>query len=78
MWLQAPKQAFANTAHTLRLMEAMAAAVAVREPVLLVGETGTGKTTLVQQLANKVSSLDATQLAENLSYWLKSSLNPWQ
>lgn len=29
-------------------------AVAQHEPVLLVGETGTGKTTLVQQIAQQV------------------------
>lgn len=52
--MQAPKQAFANTAHTLRIMEAMAAAVSQNEPLLLVGETGTGKTTTVQQLAGRV------------------------
>lgn len=56
--VQAPKQAFAGTGHTLRLMEAMAAAVQQREPLLLVGETGTGKTTIVQQLAAHVSASD--------------------
>ena len=35
-------------------MERVAAAVSLAEPVLLVGETGTGKTTLVQQIAKQV------------------------
>ena len=45
---------FAHTGHTLRLMQRVAAALAHREPTLLVGETGTGKTTLVAQIADKV------------------------
>ena len=36
-------------------MEAVAVATAQQEPVLLVGETGTGKTTLVQQIAEQVA-----------------------
>ena len=35
----------------MRILERVAAAVQMTEPVLLVGETGTGKTALVQQLA---------------------------
>ncbi len=38
----------------MRLMEAAAAAVALVEPLLLVGEAGTGKTALLQHLARKV------------------------
>jgi len=38
----------------MRAMEAVAAAAAHREPVLLVGDTGSGKTTLVQQIARQV------------------------
>lgn len=45
---------FAPTGHALRNMERVAAAVSLAEPVLLVGETGTGKTTLVQQIAKQV------------------------
>lgn len=41
---------FATTNHSLRLMEQIAVSVELCEPVLLVGETGTGKTTVVQQL----------------------------
>lgn len=45
---------FAPTGHALRNMERVAAATSMGEPVLLVGETGTGKTTLVQQIAKQV------------------------
>ena len=45
---------FAHTAHALRAMERIAAACAANEPVLLVGETGGGKTTLVQELAKAI------------------------
>ena len=38
----------------MRSMEAVAVAASQQEPVLLVGETGTGKTTLVQHLAEQV------------------------
>jgi len=37
-------------------MQAVAAAVHHREPVLLAGETGTGKTSLVQHLASRVGA----------------------
>ena len=47
---------WARTGHAMRLLERVAAAVAVTEPVLLVGETGTGKTALVQQLARVVGA----------------------
>lgn len=42
---------FARTNHSLRLMEQIGVAIDMVEPVLLVGETGTGKTTVVQQMA---------------------------
>ncbi|CAM9333744.1 unnamed protein product [Ectocarpus fasciculatus] len=42
---------FAPTSHALRLMETLAASARACEPVLLVGETGCGKTALVQRLA---------------------------
>ncbi|KAI9152603.1 AAA ATPase midasin [Blastocladiella emersonii ATCC 22665] len=42
---------FATTGHAKRLLERIAVAVAMTEPVLLVGETGCGKTTVVQHLA---------------------------
>ncbi|KAL0096148.1 P-loop containing nucleoside triphosphate hydrolase protein [Phycomyces blakesleeanus] len=43
---------FAVTGHALRLLERLAVCVHLTEPVLLVGETGTGKTTVVQHLAD--------------------------
>ncbi|KAI9678963.1 MAG: hypothetical protein M1829_001948 [Trizodia sp. TS-e1964] len=42
---------FAKTLHSLRLLEQVSVAVSMAEPVLLVGETGIGKTAVVQQLA---------------------------
>jgi midasin len=45
---------FAHTGHSLRLMHAVAAAVAQNECLLLVGEAGTGKTALIQHLADLV------------------------
>lgn len=45
---------FAFTNHSLRLLEQLIVSVNLREPVLLVGETGTGKTTITQQLADLV------------------------
>ncbi|KXJ94663.1 hypothetical protein Micbo1qcDRAFT_132688 [Microdochium bolleyi] len=49
-----PKKTFANTNHAKRLLESIAVAVKLREPVLLVGETGIGKTTVVQQLSDQL------------------------
>ncbi|CAB4255465.1 similar to Saccharomyces cerevisiae YLR106C MDN1 Huge dynein-related AAA-type ATPase (midasin), forms extended pre-60S particle with the Rix1 complex (Rix1p-Ipi1p-Ipi3p) [Maudiozyma barnettii] len=46
---------FAMTNHSLRLMEQIAVSVRMTEPVLLVGETGTGKTTVVQQLSKRLN-----------------------
>ncbi|RMY02025.1 hypothetical protein D0868_08182 [Hortaea werneckii] len=42
---------FSTNPHTSRMLERVAAAVINREPLLLVGETGVGKTTAVQHLA---------------------------
>ncbi|OWZ18792.1 Midasin-like protein [Phytophthora megakarya] len=39
------------TGHVLRLLEKMAAIVATCEPALLIGETGCGKTTIIQHMA---------------------------
>ena len=47
----APTGGFALTGHACRQLERLAAAVACTEPVLLVGETGAGKTAAVQALA---------------------------
>lgn len=46
---------FSYTAPTLRLLQRIAVCVESKEPVLLVGETGTGKTSSVQYLAEKTN-----------------------
>lgn len=46
---------FALTNHSLRLMEQISVCIQMTEPVLLVGETGTGKTTVVQQVAKMMN-----------------------
>ncbi|KAI8086936.1 P-loop containing nucleoside triphosphate hydrolase protein [Gilbertella persicaria] len=48
------KRPFATTGHALKLMERIAVSIHLNEPVLLVGETGTGKTTVVQHLADMI------------------------
>lgn len=45
-------QQFAVTKHSSRLLELLSVSVALSEPVLLVSETGNGKTTIIQYLAN--------------------------
>ncbi|KAF5012617.1 hypothetical protein FDECE_1350 [Fusarium decemcellulare] len=62
--IQKSKRPFASTAHAKKLLEQIAVAVKLNEPVLLVGETGIGKTTVVQQLAE---SLGHKLIAVNLS-----------
>ena len=42
---------FAQTSYALRLVESLAVCVRQNEPALLVGETGTGKTSVLQHLA---------------------------
>ncbi|KAJ3369455.1 hypothetical protein HDU91_007199, partial [Kappamyces sp. JEL0680] len=49
-----PQSPFANTSLSIRHLERIAVAVQLTEPVLLVGETGTGKTTVVQRLASQL------------------------
>ncbi|RYO81486.1 hypothetical protein DL766_007274 [Monosporascus sp. MC13-8B] len=62
------KRPFASTVHSKRLLEQIAVAVKLREPVLLVGETGIGKTTVVQQLADllghKLIAVNLSQQSE--------------
>lgn len=48
----APSRPFALTKPSLVLLERVAAGIATAEPLLLVGETGTGKTTAVQYIAD--------------------------
>jgi MoxR-like ATPase len=55
---------FAQTNYALRLMESIGVCIRQNEPVLLVGETGCGKTTMVQQLA---SLCDRELIVQNLS-----------
>nr|CAG8526340.1 11509_t:CDS:10 [Entrophospora candida] len=64
------KKIFANTGHSLRLMEQIAVCVNLKEPVLLVGETGTGKTTVIQHLADM---LNQNLVVVNLSQQTDSS-----
>ncbi|KAF2804010.1 midasin [Mytilinidion resinicola] len=45
---------FSTNEYTLRLLEKIAVAVDRKEPLLLVGETGTGKTTCIQFLADQL------------------------
>lgn len=45
---------FAKTGEAMRLMEKICAAVCMDEPVLVVGETGVGKTTVIQEVARIV------------------------
>ena len=52
---QVDNSPFATTKHVLRVLESVAVAVRQAEPCLLVGETGTGKTTIVQRLANALN-----------------------
>ena len=45
---------FASTTQSIRILEKLATCIKLLEPVLLVGETGTGKTTVVQRMAKLV------------------------
>lgn len=58
------RSAFAPTKSSLRTMEQVAGSLQMSEPILLVGETGIGKTAVVQQLA---SLLDQRLTVVNLS-----------
>lgn len=64
------QQQFAFTKHALRLLETIAVCVSLNEPTLLVGETGTGKTTSVQELA---TMLKQTLVVQNISLSTDSS-----
>ncbi|KAE8148455.1 AAA ATPase [Aspergillus avenaceus] len=60
---------FASTRAALKLMEQVAASVQMAEPTLLVGETGIGKTTVIQQLATlmrqKLTVVNLSQQSES-------------
>jgi midasin len=64
----AKKRPFANTTHAKRLLEQVGVALKMAEPVLLVGETGIGKTTVIQQLADslgyKLTAVNLSQQSE--------------
>lgn len=59
---------FARTNHSARLMEKVGVAISMCEPLLLVGETGTGKTTVVQEMAKllnkKLTVINVSQQTE--------------
>ncbi|KAF2400820.1 midasin [Trichodelitschia bisporula] len=61
---------FARNHHTLQLLEKLAVGVKQQEPLLLVGETGIGKTTCIQHLAER---LGRKMVAFNLSQQSESS-----
>ncbi|KAJ3035683.1 AAA ATPase midasin [Rhizophlyctis rosea] len=61
---------FAATSTSTRLLERLAFCTTLREPVLLVGETGTGKTSVVQHLADLTNH---TLIAVNMSQQSDSS-----
>ncbi|KAF2015300.1 P-loop containing nucleoside triphosphate hydrolase protein [Aaosphaeria arxii CBS 175.79] len=67
---QMSNRPFSTNAYTLRLLEKVAVAVDHQEPLLLVGETGTGKTTTIQYLAEQ---LGRKMVAFNLSQQSESS-----
>lgn len=47
-------QPFVEIRSSVHVLERIACSIKYNEPVLLVGETGTGKTTLVQSLARRI------------------------
>ena len=55
--------------HALRLMEQVGVALSMKEPILLVGETGIGKTTVVQSLAkllrHHLTAINLSQQSES-------------
>lgn len=61
---------FAMTSPVLRVLESVAVAIKMAEPCLLVGETGTGKTTLIQHLAD---TLGCRLIVVNLSQQSEAS-----
>lgn len=60
--LSRENQTFAATRPSSVLLEQVAVCVAKGEPVLLVGETGTGKTSTVQHLAGVTGELSSQPL----------------
>lgn len=68
---ESTSSAVANTLLYCQVMEKLAVSVQFDEPVLLVGETGTGKTTMVQKLAELLGQPHLTVL--NLSQQSEAS-----
>ena len=64
------KALFVHTGHSARLLEQLSACLQMQEPALLVGETGTGKTAMVQYIAAHVG---AKLMVLNLSQQTDSS-----
>lgn len=62
---QTTVSSFARTNHSLRLMEKLGVGISMSEPIVLVGETGTGKTTVVQEMARllnkKITVINVSQ-----------------
>ena len=54
--IESGRLAFVATAHSLRLLEKAAIAIQTAEPVLLVGETGIGKTACIQHLSKLIGA----------------------
>ncbi|EFA84854.1 type A von Willebrand factor domain-containing protein [Heterostelium album PN500] len=46
---------FAHTINSLRLIEKISVSIEFNEPILLVGETGTGKTSVIQYIADQLN-----------------------
>ena len=73
---------FAFTMQAVGLLERVAVCVAKNEPVLLVGETGTGKTSSVQYLAQQMGKCQSPWA--EWSFWLvtcfisQRSVGPFQ
>lgn len=61
------KQTFAATRPSSMLLEQLAVCVTKGEPVLLVGETGTGKTSTVQYLAGLTGELNRLPVQHTIS-----------
>lgn len=61
------KQTFAATRPSSVLLEQLAVCVTKGEPVLLVGETGTGKTSTVQYLAGLTGELHTASKSDTRS-----------
>ena len=58
------KSNFALTMHALRNIERISVCIQLSEPILLVGETGTGKTSILQYIANQIGK---KLIVQNLS-----------